>query len=197
MLIDHVSSHGPTVSCIRGILLVKSVENLRQAGLFERYARELESGYREQLEFAIAASWLPIAVGEAHYAACDRMQLGDAEIEHLGRLMAVSMGSTLMSTLLKVTRQAGVENMWSALKQNDRIWDRMYQGGAVTLIQTGPKDLMLEHRGIPLAQSSYWRAALRAYWLALGKLMTNAVYVKQIRPRHAHPHSVAFAGSWA
>jgi hypothetical protein len=196
LLLDHVSSHGPTVSHIRGIVLLKSVENLRHSGLFERYAAELDPAYRAQIELALAASWLPLELAEAHYAACDRMRLSDAEIERLGSLMAERMSSALFSILLKMTRQAGMESMWSALKQNDRIWDRMYRGGQVTIIQTGPKDLIMENRGIPLAQSRHWRFGLRAYWLALGKLMTNVVYVKQIPPREPHAHSVAFAGSW-
>jgi hypothetical protein len=196
LLLDHVSSHGRTVSHIRGVVLLKSLENLRRAGLFEHYTAALEPAYREQIESALASSWLPLAVAEAHSAACDRMRLGDAEIDRLGALMAESMGDALFSILLKVTRQAGVESMWAALKQNDRIWDRMYQGGQVTIIQTGPKDLIMENRGIALAQSRYWRSGLRAYWLALGKLMTKVVYVKQIPPRAPDPHSVAFAGSW-
>lgn len=196
LLLDHVSRHGPTVTHIRGVVLLKSVENLRKAGLFERYAAALDPAYREQIEAALASSWLPLAVAEAHYAACDGMRLGDAEIDRLGALMAEGMSNALFSMLIKVTRQAGVESMWSALKQNDRIWDRMYQGGQVTIIQTGPKDLITENRGISLAQSRYWRCGLRAYWMALGKLMTNVVYVKSIPPREPHPHSVAFAGSW-
>ena len=196
VLLEHVSRHGPVVSHIRGIVLVKSMENLRRTGLFERYQRELPSSLRERLEFTIAPSWVPIEVGEEHYAACDRMLLTEGEISELGALMASSMSDTLLSTLVKVTRRAGIESMWSALKQNDRIWDRMYQGGSVTILQTGPKDLIMENRGISLARSRYWRSALRAYWLALGKLMTKVVYVKQVPPRQMHAHSVAFEGSW-
>ena len=196
VVVDHQSSHGPEVTHIRGIVLVKSLENLRKAELFERYAAELDSSVRAQIEGAMASSWIPVGLAEEHYAACDRLALNEATIERLGALMAESMDNTVMSTLLKTTRQAGVESMWSALKQCDRLWDRLYQGGRTTLLQLGPKDLILEHHGIPLAKSRHFRAGLRAYWVALGQMMTKVVYVKLVRPRMAHPHSIALSGSW-
>jgi hypothetical protein len=196
LLVDHTSSHGAEVTQIRGILLVKSVENLRAAGLFERYAAQLTPSLREQVEFAIASSWIPIEVAEEHYAACDRLGLTEQEIDRLGTLMAGSIGGTLMSALIKTTRGAGLDGMWTALKQCDRLWDRRYIGGGVTVIQTGPKDLILENHGISLAKSRHWRSGLRSYWLALGKLMTNVVYITPVRARQPHPHRVALAGSW-
>jgi hypothetical protein len=196
LVVDYLSSHGPEVSQIRGILLVKSLENLRAAGLFERYAAQLSPSSREQMESTIASSWIPIDVADEHYAACDRLNLTDAEIERLGQLMAGSLSSTLMSALLKTTRHAGLEGMWTAMKQTDRLWDRMYMGGGVTVIKTGPKDLILENHGISLAKSRHWRNGFRAYWLALGKLVTNVVYITPVRPRQPHPHRVAIAGSW-
>ncbi|HEX6242418.1 MAG TPA: hypothetical protein VFZ61_16010 [Polyangiales bacterium] len=196
VVVDHQSSHGPEVTHIRGILLVKSLENLRKAELFERYAAELSDTLRNQIEGTMATSWVPVELAEEHYAACDRLALNEPTIERLGALMAESMDSSVMSTLLKTTRQAGVESMWSALKQTDRLWDRLYQGGKTTLLQLGPKDLILEHHGISLAKSRHFRAGLRAYWVALGQMMTKVVYVKLIRPRVPHPHSIALAGSW-
>jgi hypothetical protein len=86
--------------------------------------------------------------------------------------------------------------LWTILKQNDRLWDRMYQGGGVTVIKAGPKDLILENHGISLAESRHFRAAYRAYWVALGRLSAKSVYVKLIAPREPHPHRIAFAGSW-
>jgi hypothetical protein len=196
VVVDHVSAHGPNVTHMRGIVLVKSIENLRLAGLEERYLRELEPDLHEPMRFLIAASWVPIDLAMAHYAACDRMRLDDRATEELGSLMANSMGGTLFNSLLRTTRNAGIESLWSVLKQNDRLWDRMYQGGGVTVIKTGPKDLVLENHGISLATSRHFRAAYRAYWIGLGRLLARVAYVKLIAPREPHPHRIAFAGSW-
>jgi hypothetical protein len=196
IVVDHVSAHGPSVTHIRGLILTKSIENLTQAGLSERYLRELPSDLHETMRFVIASSWVPIELARAHYEACDRMKLGDRTTEELGELMAASMSGTLFASLLRTTRSAGMESLWTALRQNDRLWDRMYQGGGVTVIKLGPKDLILENHGISLAESRHFRAAYRAYWLALGRLFAKAVFVKLVAPREAHPHRIALAGSW-
>jgi hypothetical protein len=97
------------------------------------------------MRFVIAASWVPIDLARAHYVACDRMKLGDRATEELGSLMAASVSGTLLASLLRTVRSAGLDSLWTVLKQNDRLWDRMYQGGGVTVIKLGPKDLILEN----------------------------------------------------
>jgi hypothetical protein len=196
IVVDHVSPHGPNVTHIRGIVLTKSMENLVRAGLKDRYLRELEPELHESMRFVIASSWVPIELARAHYGACDRMRLGDRTTDELGELMAASMGGTLFASLLRATRSAGMESLWTVLKQNDRLWDRMYQGGGVTVIKLGPKDLTLENHGISLAESRHFRAAYRAYWAALGQLFAKAAYVKIVAAREPHPHRIALSGSW-
>lgn len=195
-MVDYVSPHGPNVTHIRGIILTKSMENLVQAGLHERYLKELEPELHESMRFVIAASWVPIELARAHYEACDRMRLGDRTTDDLGSRMAASMSGPLFASLLRATRSAGMESLWTVLKQKDRLWDRMYQGGGVTVIKVGPKDLILENHGISLAESRHFKAAYRAYWSALGALFAKAAHVKFVSPREPHPHRIAIAGSW-
>jgi hypothetical protein len=196
LLVDHTSAEGPKVTHMRGILLVKSVENLRGAGLFERYARIIDPALRERVEFALASSWVPIELCEEHYAACDRLGLTDSEIERLGALMAESISNTMMSVILKATRQAGVESVWPALKQCGRFWDRSYRGGGVVLMQAGPKDSVMEFHGLSLAKSRHWRMGARAFWLAIAQVTSRTAYVRLVPPRASDPLRVAFAGSW-
>jgi hypothetical protein len=196
VLVDYMSSQGPKVTHMRGILLVKSVENLRVAGLFQRYVAALPASLREQVEFSLATSWVPIELCEEHYAACDRLRLSDSESERLGALMAEVIGNTMLGAILKSTRQAGVESIWTALKQCGRFWDRLYVGGGVTLIQAGPKDSIIEFHGISLAKSRHWRMASRAFWLGLAQATARAAYIRLVPPREADAHRVAFAGSW-
>jgi hypothetical protein len=196
LLVEHQSLHGPQVSYVRGILLVKSLENLRAAGLFERYARALPSATLDELVYVLAASWVPVELAMAHYSACDRMELSESEVEQLGARMGENYGQSVVGTLIKAARLSGIEGTWTALRQIDRIWDRMYQGGTTVLFQTGPKDLVLEHTGLPLAESPYFRTALRTYWLYFGRLASRTAYMKIVRPRHPHPHTIALEGSW-
>jgi hypothetical protein len=196
ILVDHISSQGAAVTHMRGLMLVKSVENLRTAGLFERYAANLTAALREQIEFTLAASWVPIELCEAHYAACDHLGLSESEIERLGSLMADGIGGTLMSVILKSSRNAGVESAWGALKQCGRFWDRVHQGGGVTLMQAGPKDSVMEYHGIPLAKSRHWRMGARAFWLGIARLTSRTAYIKLVRPREPSSDRIAFAASW-
>lgn len=196
VLVDHTSSHGRVVTHIRGIMLVKSVENLRKAGHFERYAAHASPALRQTIEFTLAASWVPIDVCEAHYAACDQLGLSESEIERLGEMLGEEIGASMMGLLLKSTRSAGVESTWASLKQCGRFWDRAYQGGGVTLLQAGPKDSVMEYHGISLAKSRHWRMGARAFWLGISRLAARKAYVKLVRPREADAHRIAFAGSW-
>lgn len=196
ILVDHMSSHGTKVTHVRGILLVKSLENMRQAGFYERYKSIGGTALRERVESILASSWAPIELCEQHYDVCDRMQLSDPEVERLGESMGQGIGSTTMALLLKSTRRAGVESNWSALKQCDRFWDRSYLGGGVTLLKVGPKDSIMEYHGIPLAKSRYWRTGARAFWLGIAQLTARSAYVRLARPRSPSPDRIAFAGSW-
>ncbi len=196
VIVDHVSAHGPYVTHMRGTLLVNSVEHLRQLGVYERYLELLEASARDHVAYAIAASWIPIEIALAHYQACDALKLGERDCQTLGSMMAQRIADTFLGTVLRVTRRAGVESFWSLMSQNSRIWDRMYLGGGVTVIQTGPKDVIVENHGLPLVTSRHWRFAYEAYWKALGAIFTKVAFVKAVHPREAHPHRIALAGSW-
>jgi hypothetical protein len=72
----------------------------------------------------------------------------------------------------------------------------VYTGGSCTLLQTGPKDAVLELHGMPMVRSRFFRASHHGYMRALGRLMGNGSYVRVTNPREPHPHSIATAFSW-
>ena len=196
IVLDHLSAHGPYVTHMRGTLLVNSIEHLRQLGVYERYLELLDARYREQIMFAIASSWIPIEVALVHYQACDDLKLSAPDCQALGSMMAERIANTFLGTVLRVTRSAGGQSFWSLMSQNSRIWDRMYLGGGVTVLQVGPKDAVLENHGLPLVTTRYWRSVYEAYWRALGALFAKVAFVKVVRAREPHPHRIAIAGSW-
>jgi hypothetical protein len=181
---------------MRGTMLVSSIENLRLLGHYERYLSLLPVQHSDTLVYAIATSWVPMEVALAHYAACDALELEEPERQRLGELMAERVASTFLAAMLRGSRSVGVDGFWFALGQNDRLYDRMYQGGGVRVIQTGPKDATLENHGLPLVQSRHFRSAYVAYMAALVRLFAKIAYVQQVHPSQPHPHSIAVAGSW-
>lgn len=196
VVLDYTSPLGPNVTHMRGTLLVNSLDNLRALGLYDRYLETLPPSHRDVIPYAIAASWIPIDIALLHYETCDAMGLSEGELGKMGELMATRVAETFLATVLRTTRQAGVESFWSVLKQNNRLLERMYQGGGMAVLKAGPKDLILENTGLPVVASRYWRRAYVYYMKAIGDMFTKVTYVRLVHPRVAHPHSIAVACSW-
>jgi hypothetical protein len=196
VVLDYTSPLGPNVTHMRGTLLANSLDSLRAISLYDRYLEMLPPSHREVIPYTIAASWIPIDIALIHYETCDAMGLSEAELEKMGEMMAARVAETFLSTVLRTTRNAGVDSFWTVLKQNNRLLERMYQGGGMAVLKTGPKDLILENTGLPVVTSRYWRRAYVYYMKAIGDMFTKVTYVKLVRPRVAHPHSVAIACSW-
>jgi hypothetical protein len=196
VVLDYTSALGPNVTHMRGTLLVNSLDNLRAIGMYDRYLEVLPASHREVIPYTIAASWIPIDIAMLHYETCDAMGLSEDQLEKMGALMASRVAETFLAAIMRTTRNAGVESFWTALKQNHRLLERMYQGGAMAVLKTGPKDLILENMGLPIVASRYWRRVYVYYMKAIGDMFTKVTYVKLVRPRVAHPHSIAIACSW-
>jgi hypothetical protein len=196
VVLDYTSPLGPVVTHMRGTLLVNSLDNLRALGLFERYAETLPEAHRGVIPYTLAASWIPIDMALAHYDTCDALGLSEEQLAKMGEMMASRVADTFLGTVLRTTRNAGVETLWSALGHNHRLLERMYKGGGMAVLKTGPKDLVLENTGLPIVTSRYWRRVYVYYMQAIGNMFTKITYVKLVRPRVSHPHSIAVAASW-
>jgi hypothetical protein len=196
VILDYTSPFGSNATHMRGTMLVNSLDNLRALGLYERYLDKLPASHRDVIPFTIAASWIPIDIALVHYETCDALGLDDDQLRQLGEMMAKRVADTFLGTVLRASRNAGVEGIWSALKQNHRLLERMYQGGAMSVLRTGPKDFVLENRGLPIVTSRHWRAAYVHYMNAVSSMFTKVAYIKLARPQVPHPHSIAIACSW-
>lgn len=196
VVLDYTSPLGPNVTHMRGTLLVNSLDNLRTLGLYDRYLSALPASHRDVIPYTIAATWIPIDIALMHYETCDALVLSEEQLEKMGAMMATRVAETFLATVLRTTRNAGVESFWTALSQNHRLLDRMYQGGGMAVLKTGPKDLVLENTGLPVVTSRYWRRVYVYYMKAISDMFTKVTYVKLVHPRVAHPHSVAVACSW-
>ncbi|HEY6878045.1 MAG TPA: hypothetical protein VI299_08490 [Polyangiales bacterium] len=196
VVVEHVSTFGPAVTHVRGSLIVGSLENMREIGASARYESLLPANMRDAILYALATSWVPIDVACAHYRTCDQLDLTQEQLTRIGELTANRIIDTFMGRAMRASRNAGAETYWALMKQTPRIYDRMYQGGGVTVLQTGPKDMLIENTGQPLAEFRYWRSTYVTYTEAMGKAFTKVAYVKLARPRVYHTHTIAVAGSW-
>jgi len=196
VILDYTSPSGPNATHMRGTLLVNSLDNLRALGVYERYLELLPRSHSDVIPYTIAASWIPIELALVHYETCEGLGLDEVQLKQVGEMMAKRVADTFLNTVLRATRNAGVESIWLALSHNHRLLERMYQGGGMTILRTGPKDLIMENTGLPIVTSRYWRAAYVHYMNAICSMFTKVTYVKLARPRVPHPHSVAIAGSW-
>lgn len=195
-ILEHVSAQGPNVTHVRGMLLVTGRDNLRELGVFEQYERLLPHSQRDAVLYALASSWVPIEVALVHYRTCDQLELDAVQIARLGELSAARMIDTFFGRALKLSRELGADSYWQLLAQHGRVYDRMYQGGGVTVLQTGPKDMWLENHGQPLVSCRFWRSLYLAYMASIGRAFAKASYVNLVRPRTPSPHAIAITGSW-
>ncbi|MDB4973221.1 MAG: hypothetical protein JWN48_1562 [Myxococcaceae bacterium] len=196
VLVNHQSRAGDSVTSIRGVMIVSSLRMLQELGYYERYLTLLADQARATLPYVLAQSWVPIELACTHYAACEALDLGESELTSLGEKIANRNADAFYGTLLRSARRGGMDAAWLALGAQARIYDRMYVGGSVAVLRTGPKDAVVELSGLPLAAYRYFRVAYCGYMRGLASTLLDRYYVCLTTPRQPQAHSVALAGSW-
>jgi hypothetical protein len=192
LIIDYTSPHAPQVTEVRGSLLASSLQTLRDRGLFERYRVQLAETYREQVLYCVAASWLPLDVAMAHYAACEAMQLTDAELESLGNEVSKRIMGTFLATLVRSARHVTVGSS-IPLRQYPRLWERLLIGGSCKVTMMGVKDARIESFGVPMFRYRYFRTAYMGLVRGASLLFRTAAHTKV---RRATEDMLAMEISW-
>ena len=177
-------------------MLASSLHVIREAGHFDSYERLLAPEHRDAVIYALAMSWIPVEIANAHYRACDALALDDAELARIGTMVAARYADTIFGTILRTSRQVGIEAPWMALRAQARIWDRVYVGGSICIYRTGLKDGISEIKGLPLLEFRYFRATYMAWFKAIGDLLVKKLYLRVQRSKEPHPHTITVAGSW-
>lgn len=145
---------------VRGTLIASSLQTLRELGYFDRYVTLLPARFKEAVLFGIASSWLPLEVAEAHYKACDDLELGEAEVLAMGEAVSKRIMGTFLGTLLRTGRNFGAApTPWLVLCQYHRVCERILDGGKFMVIELGPKDAIVQTQGLPLFRFRYFRTA--------------------------------------
>jgi hypothetical protein len=197
LLIEHISPQGPRMTSVRGSMIIGSLRLLRDSGHFPTYEAQLPAEHREAIVFALASSWLPAELLKVHFETVDTLNLSDVQLSRIGETVGAQILDSLFGSIVRAARQAGAEaGPWIALRQLDRIWDRMFQGGGAAVIQTGPKDAIIEVLGMPVATSRFFRISHSAFIRGAMLLSAKACFVKPVPARKPTADSFAVSVSW-
>jgi hypothetical protein len=163
---------------IRSTLLVASLHSLRERGRFEEYVRRLEQDWRNVPDLAIPGVWLPVEAGMAHYRACDALGFTVAEQLEMGRAVGDVVHGTFLGTMIRGAKNVGM-TPWVALGQARRLYDRLFDGGAVAVTRVGPKDARMEIVRNALVEIPYFRNAMRGLWQVAVEFFCTKAYVTE------------------
>jgi hypothetical protein len=78
----------------------------------------------------------------------------------------------------------------------DRLWQRIFDGGSVTIHRRGPKDALIALQGMPIAQFSYFRNAFRGANDAGLRLFAKTLYIREL-PERTSSTSFTMRAAWA
>jgi hypothetical protein len=185
----------PPLTEVSSALLGASLLALRQRGLEPRYLTLLPARFRDTLLYSPSGIWLPAAVAEAHYEACDRLALPSAEVLTMGNAYGVAMAQTSLSIVTKLAREGGV-TPWTLMRQTPKMWGRVYRGGAVGITKLGPKDARFDVVATSIARYTYWRLALRGLIGTVLSPFCQALHVRELAS-DTEGGRVAYRLSWA
>jgi hypothetical protein len=177
LIADYKSANGPTLLQVRGSLLASSLQTLRERGLYERYVPHLVNAQRDDILYCVAASWLPVELAMAHYAACDAMQLTDQELEAVGGDVSRRIMGTFVATLVRSARHVTTPTS-IPLRQYPRLWERLLMGGGCRVYLTGPKDARIESYGVPMFKYKYFRTAYVGTLRGAGLMFRSAMHAR-------------------
>jgi hypothetical protein len=195
VLMESARAPVPLAKAVRTSMIASSRQSLRELGLYERYLAALSAADRALIDGVVVGTWCPISVIYTHYEACDRMGLTVAETLEMGRSLSNRMHKPVFAVGVRLAGAAGM-TPWHLAKQGEKMWPRMYDGGAFTTTLLGPKEGRIEIMGFPPAVIPYSRIAWRGVILGATELFSTRAYVNEI-PRACTSTNLAYRVSWA
>lgn len=183
----------PVVRAIRSTLVSSSLHAIRARGLGERYFELLGPEWHEQVRALVAGTWLPMDMVRAHYLVLDQLVPSNEDRMAVGREVADRIQGSLLATLARLATGAGV-TPWTGIVAIPRLWDRIFLGGAASVVKLGPKDAQLDMAHLSLLDIGYFNVAFRGVAAAGIELFCRKVFVSNL-PRTGTIYR--FKISWA
>lgn len=179
----------------RASMIASSRQTLRALGHYDRYLACMTPAERTTIDQAVAGMWVPIATICAHYEVCERLGLSVGQQIEMGRHLSKRMHHPVFAVGLRLVGAAGV-TPWHLARQAEKVWPRMWDGGAFVVSNLGSKEALIEIVGFPPAVIPYSRISWRGVILGGAELLSRRAYVNEI-PARCSATSLGFRLSWA
>jgi hypothetical protein len=166
-------------SRVRGSWIASSIRALRAHGRFDTYVALLPATHREALLEASSQQWLSIDALMAHYQACDSLDFAPFEIVKLGAEAVRHATGPLVATAAKL---AGTlePTPWTVLGQSQKLWDRVFVGGGISVTRLGPRDARVELVGFPGWRFRYCRIGMRGVLAGVTEMFRTKAHVTEL-----------------
>jgi hypothetical protein len=185
----------PAATRFRSTWLSSSVRALRERRLFDAYLTHLPAEYHDAILNTVVGVWLPTKVAEAHYDACDKLELPAQELVAIGSAVGLHAQGIVFSVAINLAKGAGV-TPWLLLPRLPEVWYRIWIGGGVAIYKLGPKDARVEIGGWTCARTTYCRVAMRGVLQGLTGLFCERAYVREV-PALCTKLTLGYRIAWA
>lgn len=172
---------GP-ITAVRSTLVSSSLQAVRNRGLNDQYFAVLNPALHDEMRTMVAGTWVPIDIAREHYLAMDAIILSQDDRIGIGREVADKVQGSLLGTLARLATGAGV-TPWAGLGAMHRLWDRIFQGGGVSVIKNGPKDAELHLAQFSLMDIGYFNGAFRGVAAAGLELFCRKAFISNLPRR--------------
>lgn len=183
------------VTEVRSTLITAALGALKGANLLDAYCAKLPPGWREKMLALLTGIRLPIEYGDVHYRTGETLDLAPREILALGNAVERNAEKTIFAFVLRTAREAGTTPA-TVIASTPRMWARCFKGGCVAAYKVGPKDVVFESIGVPMARYRYFRTGYRAVVTSLLAPFCTKVICKEL-PQLTTDSAFAVSIAWA
>ena len=184
----------PLVRQVRSTLLSSSLQSLKDHGAAEQYFAALPREHHDAILSLVAGVWVPVDLAIVHYVTCDGLKLDAEKSEAISNDVAKRIHGSVLATVIRMTTGTGV-TMVNGLQQVQRLYSRVFVGGAIGAYLLGPKEARLDFAGFQLAQIPYFRNGLRNSAKASLELFARTLFVREVSERTT-ARAVSYRLSW-
>ena len=185
----------PAVTRVKGTWLVSSIRTLRAQGHFAKYEVNLEASAKERVLQLTPQEWLPAAYLDAHYMACETLELPGSEAYALGFNTLKHSHQSVLAMTARLAQAGGV-TPWSVFSQFHKMWGRSFVGGDIEILKIGPKEARVEVLGLGCGRFRYCRNGIRGVLAGMAELFCGKAYVNEVAWRSTDT-SLVLRIAWA
>jgi hypothetical protein len=179
---------------VRSTIVSAGIAEIRNDGLFDAYLTAISPEHRSTLVDLTAGRWIPVDVAAAHYRAYDTLGFAPAEQVARGRRGTASIGRTIFGSAVQGAKSMGA-TPWTLFGQFPRFWARAYDGGALSIYKTGPKEAHIEIAECSLLEIPYFRRSLQGFTTGLLAMVCQTIYMHEVASTLGS-HAARFRAQW-